>query len=99
MDELNLLGLTYGGPIPLGLAICMHVLLTVDERSLEDTSLHEADAAVPAMMVCQLDVFHLSELQKGSVGYEGEVAAATRRAGEGAEGTEGMDKGAVLKHD
>jgi hypothetical protein len=27
------------------------------------------------------------------------VAAATRRAGEGAEGTEGMDEGALLEHD
>ena len=77
----------------------MHVPLTFNERSLEDTSLREAYATEPAMMMCQLNVFNLTELQRGSVLKEGEVAAATGRAGDGVEGTESMDEGALLEPD
>lgn len=100
MDELNLIALTKDRPIPLGLAVRMHVPLTLNVRSVEDTSLCEAYATEPAMMMCQqLNVFNLTELQRLSVLLEGKVAAATGRAREGVEGTESVDEGALLESD
>jgi hypothetical protein len=84
----------------LGLAICMHLVLIIIAGSLDDTSLREADATEPATVVSYLiGVFLLFECQSGSVRFEGEGARRTRRTGEGVEGTEGMDKGALLEHE
>ena len=94
------LDLTSGSTKLLGLAVSIHLLVIVIARSLDYTSLLEADATEPAARVSYMNGFFLLfERQSGSVRFEGEGARRTRRTGEGVEGTEGMDKGALLEHE